>query len=123
MGGAGFDQGPSRDSAIRCGKVQSQVAERSYGVAIWLSMGSMAAMKTTLDIHDELLVRAKRHAQQTGRPLRAVVEDGLRQVLSTPRTTGYEMPDLRVGDPQDPDPLERYSWPELRELIYGGDGP
>ena len=82
----------------------------------------MAVMKTTLDIHDELLVRAKRHAQQTGRPLRAVVEDGLRQVLSTPQTTGYEIPDLRVGDPQHPDPLERYSWPELRELIYGGDG-
>ena len=35
-------------------------------------------MKTTLDIHDELLARAKRHARATGRPLRAVVEDGLR---------------------------------------------
>ena len=35
----------------------------------------------------------------------------------------YELPDLRAGDPQEPDPLERYSWPELRELIYGGDGP
>lgn len=37
--------------------------------------------------------------------------------------SGYELPDLRVGDPPEPDPLERYSWPELRELIYGGDGP
>jgi hypothetical protein len=80
-------------------------------------------MKTTLDIHDELLARAKRHARATGRPLRAVVEDGLRQVLSAPETEGYELPDLRVGDPHGPDPLERYSWPELRELIYGGDGP
>ena len=33
-------------------------------------------MKTTLDIHDELLLRAKRHAKETGRPLRALVEDG-----------------------------------------------
>ena len=86
-------------------------------------MGSMAPVKTTLDIHDELLVRAKRHAQSTGRPLRAVVEEGLRHVLSAPPLAGYELPDLRVGDPQEPDPLERYSWPELRELIYGGDGP
>ncbi len=86
-------------------------------------MGNMATMKTTLDIHDELLVRAKRHAQSTGRPLRAVVEEGLRHVLSTQVLAGYELPDLRVGDPQEPDPLERYSWPELRELIYGGDGP
>ena len=29
----------------------------------------------------------------------------------------------QVGDPEEADPLERYSWPELRELIYGGDGP
>ena len=86
-------------------------------------MGNMATVKTTLDIHDELLVRAKRHAQSTGRPLRAVVEEGLRHVLSTPVPASYELPDLRVGDPQEPDPLERYSWPELRELIYGGDGP
>ena len=86
-------------------------------------MGSMSTVKTTLDIHDELLVRAKQHAQATGRPLRAVVEEGLRHVLSAAPPASYELPDLRVGDPQEPDPLERYSWPELRELIYGGDGP
>ena len=42
-------------------------------------------MKTTLDIHDELLLRAKRHAKETGRPLRALVEDGLRRVLTASR--------------------------------------
>ncbi len=80
-------------------------------------------MKTTLDIHDELLMRAKHHAKNTGRPLRAVVEEGLRNVLS--RTTperSYALADLRVGDPNTADPLERYSWPELRELIYGDPG-
>ena len=39
-------------------------------------------MKTTLDIHDELLNRAKRRAKETARPLRALVEEGLRRVLS-----------------------------------------
>ena len=39
-------------------------------------------MRTTLDIHDDLLIRAKRHAMASGRTLRAVVEDGLRMVLS-----------------------------------------
>lgn len=80
-------------------------------------------MKTTIDIHDELFMRAKRHARETGRPLRAVVEDGLRRVLS-PSHSGhsYVLPDLRVGDPAAADPLEQYSWPELRELIYGGSG-
>ena len=80
-------------------------------------------MKTTLDIHDELLVRAKRRAKDQGRSLRALVEDGLRLVLAPPRVRRpYSVPDLREGDPQAPDPLERYSWPELRELIYGDPG-
>ena len=80
-------------------------------------------MKTTLDIHDELLSRAKHHAKNTRRPLRAVVEDGLRRVLSDDaQSREYVLPDLRVGDPRADDPLERYSWPELRDLIYGDPG-
>ena len=80
-------------------------------------------MKTTIDIHDELLARAKKHARRTGRPLRAVVEEGLRSVLAGPRTAGrYRLEDLRVGNPDAEDPLDRYSWPELRELIYGDPG-
>ena len=80
-------------------------------------------MKTTLDIHDELLARAKRHARDTGRPLRALVEEGLRRVLEpSPPRPRYSLPDLRAGDPDAADPLERYSWPELRELIYGDPG-
>ena len=55
-------------------------------------MASKGTTKTTVDIQDELLARAKRHAQHTGRPLRAVVEEGLRQVLSDTapaNATGY----------------------------------
>jgi len=77
-------------------------------------------VKTTLDIQDELVARAKRRARQEGRPLRALVEDGLRMVLSkTVPPQRYRLPDLRAGDPKAADPLERYSWPELRGLIYG----
>ena len=80
-------------------------------------------MKTTLDIHDELLARAKRHARETGRPLRSVVEDGLRRVLQpSPPPLRYTLRDLRAGDAGAADPLDRYSWPELRELIYGDPG-
>lgn len=80
-------------------------------------------MKTTLDIHDELLLQAKRHAKLTARPLRAVVEEGLRAVLhSTDYLPSYRLPDLRVGDPAAADPLASYSWPELREMIYGDPG-
>ena len=76
-------------------------------------------MKITIDIQDELPERAKRHARQTGLPLRTVVEDGLRLVLETPHQAGYALPDLSVGDPRRPDPLEKFSWPDLRSIIYG----
>ena len=80
----------------------------------------MGRMKTTLDISDELLVRAKRYAKETGKPLHAVVEEGLRGILSSSAPRGeYTFPDLRVGDPDANDPLEQYSWPELRRSIYG----
>ena len=77
-------------------------------------------MKTTIEIQDALLVRAKRHAKRNGRPLRAMVEEGLRLVLSRSVThSRYRLPDLSVGDPESPDPLEAYSWQDLREMIYG----
>ena len=77
-------------------------------------------MKTTLNIQDELLVRAKRYAQRTGRPLHEVVEEGLRLVLSTESTRErYVLPDHSVGKAGRKDPLEAYSWQDLRDVIYG----
>ena len=80
-------------------------------------------MKTTIEVSDSIMIRAKRHAQRTGRPLRTLIEEGLRLVLDGPPVQcRYTYPDLRVGDPKDPDPLEGYSWPELRKLIYEDRG-
>ena len=76
-------------------------------------------MKTTIEIQDELIRRAKRYAKRTGRPFRAVVEEGLRNVLSdTPRPKRYELPDYSVGDASASDPLEAWSWQDLRDEIY-----
>lgn len=78
-------------------------------------------MKTTLDLSDELLKRAKRFAKTTGRPLRAVVEEGLRLVLREgAKPTAYRLPDRSVGKPGDPNPLETMTWQDLRDEIYGG---
>ena len=79
-------------------------------------------MKTTLDIDDELLARARRHATSTGQSLRDVIEDGLRRVLSTvprrPHSDGYRLPDRSYGDPSaecplpadlGPNPLEEFA--------------
>lgn len=39
-------------------------------------------MKTTLDLSDELLIKAKKKAADLRRPLKALVEKGLRMVLN-----------------------------------------
>lgn len=48
------------------------------GPVIWASH-----MKTTLEIDDRLLARARRHASAHGMTLRAVVEEALRARLAT----------------------------------------
>lgn len=77
-------------------------------------------MKTTVEIPDALFERMKRHAQRTGRPMRALVEEGLRLVLEADRQVEpYRLPDLSTGDEGADNPLERMSWAELRAEIYG----
>jgi hypothetical protein len=78
-------------------------------------------VKTTVEISDALLARAKRHAREVRRPLRALIEDGLRHVLeAAPRRKKYQLPDLSVGVPGGANPLETLSWQDLRDEIYGG---
>jgi hypothetical protein len=78
-------------------------------------------VKTTLDIQDALLLRAKRLAKRTGRPLRAVVEQGLRLALAEAKQDdAYQLEDRSVGTPGGHDPLGHLSWQELRDEIYGG---
>jgi hypothetical protein len=78
-------------------------------------------MKTTVEISDALLIRAKRHARKVGRPLRALIEDGLRHVLEPrPASTRFRLADCSVGDPKGHNPLESMSWQDLRDEIYGG---
>lgn len=77
-------------------------------------------MKTTIEIQDRLLERAKRFARRSHQPLRAVVEEGLRRVLADERPAQrYELEDASVGELGAPDPLERFSWQDLRTEIYG----
>ena len=84
-------------------------------------MAKLYSMKTTLEIADPILARAKQHARRTGRPLRALVEEGLRLVLQTEtQRSNYHLPDRSVGNRRGPNPLEALSWPDLREEIYRG---
>jgi hypothetical protein len=56
---------------------------RLYGIVfIWVN-----AMKTTIELPDELFRQAKAEAALRGRKLKDLVEEGLRLVLETPRQT------------------------------------
>ncbi len=54
-------------------------------------------------------------------PQHPAADDGSSAAVETASShRQYALPDLRVGDPTAADPLATRSWPELRELIYGG---
>jgi len=78
-------------------------------------------MKTTLDLPDALLMRAKRQARRSGKPLRALVEEGLRLALERAEDAHkpFKLADKSVGDPRGKNPLEALSWQDLRSEIYG----
>src|SRR5688572_25622664 len=92
-------------------RLQASGARLQAQSAIWVAHTMrygqyVYIMKTTLDIHDTLLQRAKRLAARTGRPLRAVVEDGLRLVLASEQDpSAYELSDCSVGSPLGSNPL------------------
>jgi hypothetical protein len=84
-------------------------------------MADTPSVKTTVEIPDSLLDRARRHARRSGRPVRALIEEGLRLVLETESGgTPYRLPDRSVGKAGAPNPLESLSWQDLRGEIYGG---
>lgn len=82
----------------------------------------MASMKTTVDVPDQLVARAKR-AGKSGHSLSAVTEDRLSRVLDTPAPRSrHRLSDLSAGNPDSTDPLEKYSWRDLRAMICGHPG-
>ena len=77
----------------------------------------MGPMKTTLDLPDELLIEAKKRAAEERRPLRALVEEGLRLVLRKPerrqRKRLVKLVTVKGGLPPDLDLSSReamYDW-------------
>jgi hypothetical protein len=83
-----------------------------------------AHMKTTIEIADALLTDAKRVAARDGVTVRALVEQGLREVLAQ-RRRGSTVFKLRKasfkGRGLRPE-LEGASFDRLRELAYEGRG-
>jgi hypothetical protein len=75
-------------------------------------------MKTTIEISDAILERAKQVAAREGTTLRALMEDGLRQVLKARRSGSFKLRDASVaGNGLTPE-FQGASWDKLRDAAY-----
>jgi hypothetical protein len=80
-------------------------------------------MKTTIEIPDELLSRAKQAAAREKTTVRRLIEEGLRRVLTERARRGafrLRKASFRGGGLQ-PD-VEGGDWSRIRERIYQGRG-
>lgn len=76
-------------------------------------------MKTTLDISDPLLRDARKIAVREHTTLRALVEQGLRQVLaSKKRRTEFRLKPVTFGGRGLQAGLREGGWERIRDLIY-----
>jgi hypothetical protein len=86
-------------------------------------LNTHTAMKTTLDIADALMLEAKQAAQSRGMTLRALVEEGLHEVLTRMRQPKpFELRDCAVGGQGWQPGQENLGWNEVRDMIYGDRG-
>ena len=79
----------------------------------------VAHMKTTIEIADDVLARAKRQARREGKTLREVVEQALRQQLAaadTARAFKLKRHPFK-GKGRQPGAVEG-DWQGVRDLIY-----
>jgi hypothetical protein len=80
-------------------------------------------MKTTVEIPDSLLAEARRLAAREGTTVRALIEQGLRQVLAERKRSGgfrvrkatFKGTGLQSG-------VAGASWERIREMAYEGRG-
>lgn len=79
-------------------------------------------MKTTIELPDDLLRRAKLQAATERTSLRSMVEQALEQLLEerASRAGGYRLPDRSI----DGDGVRSGAggWDEVRDLAYSGRG-
>jgi Arc/MetJ family transcription regulator len=79
-------------------------------------------MKTTIDIAEPLLQRAKRVAREEGTTLRALVEQGLREVLKSRRQRAFTLRRASFKGEGLQAPFRDAPWADVRDTIYEGRG-
>jgi len=82
-----------------------------------------AHMKTTVEIGDALLQRAKATAAREGTTLRALIEEGLRRALAERRRPRrFRLREASVDGNGLRREVDGADWGALRELAYEGRG-
>ena len=80
-------------------------------------------MKTTVELSDSLLRRAREVAARDGTTLRALIEAGLRAVLAERmRASRFELRDARVQGRGLVAEVRGAGWERIREAAYEGCG-
>jgi Arc/MetJ family transcription regulator len=79
-------------------------------------------MKTTIEISDALFEEAKRRAAERGTTLRALVEEGLREVLGAAPAGTFTLRDASFGGNGLRPEVREGSWERILELAYEGRG-
>lgn len=80
-------------------------------------------MKTTIELADDLVDRAKAHAARQKTTLRALVERGLREVLNADeQPVQFRLEDASVGGRGLHKEYQGAEWPCVRDAAYEGRG-
>lgn len=80
----------------------------------------VAHMKTTVNIHDELLREAQDLARREGTTLRALIETGLRDVIKRrSAAASFVLADASVGGRGLQPEFGNASWGKVRDSVYG----
>jgi len=79
-------------------------------------------MKTTIEISDAILEQARALAAREGTTVRALVEDGLRQVLKSRRgSRPFRLRDASVGGNGLRPEFREAGWERIRDALYEAD--
>ena len=80
-------------------------------------------MKTTIQISDSLFEEARKLAHRERTTLKALVEQGLRRIISErKRRNGFRLRKVTFHGQGMQPPLAGASWEHIRELSYEGRG-
>lgn len=79
-------------------------------------------MRTSLDIPDPLLRKAKALARARGTTVRQLILEGLRTVLEQPKRGAYRLEDCSFGGKGLSEGLEWSDWDEILRRSYEGRG-